>query len=158
MESFNEELQSLFKIAAGSDDLTPPKKEIISVPGATLCALWDSLEVGSKKSYEDVALRTYFDTLSVDQQYTAMRNVEGEIRKTSVHAKLGNGEYVFISNFATGGGGISYRNCGNLLHDGNIDDWDNLIAAERLLDWLVGRTPYPDETDGMAKKLKLDRG
>lgn len=144
MGDFNDELQNLFKIAAGSELITPLEKSVFSIGGKDLAALWDGLEVGSKKSYEaDLGLRTYFASLDSEQDYISIANCEGEQRKVSIHSKLGEGEFLFISSFSTGGGGIAYRNIGNILHDGNISAWDNEKAAERMLLWLAGRTPYP---------------
>jgi hypothetical protein len=145
IRDFNDELRNLFKISAGSELMTTPKKKVYSTQGRALTPLWDGLEVGSKKSYDaDLGLWTYFASLNVGQEYTTIANQEGETRKVSIHDKLGDGEYLFISSFSTGGGGIPFRNIGNILHDRNISAWDNEKAAERLLLWLVGNRSYAD--------------
>lgn len=141
MTYFNDELRNLFKISVGSDySLTPRNKEVISVDGTVLASFWANLEVGSKKSYEkDLGLRVYFASLDPQQVTTSAKNQEGELRKLSVMGSFGEGKYIFISSFSTGGGGIACRNIGNILHDGNIFAWDNEAATDRLLGWLVSR-------------------
>jgi len=120
-----------------SEYITPPGKDVISVPGGVLSEMWSGLEIGSKTAYDEVSLQTYFE--SPLEPYTSMSNLDGVQRKTSVSGGFNSGgEYLFISNFATGDGDIQYRNNGNFLHDGNIDGWDNQKAVEILIDWLVG--------------------
>ena len=141
---FNDELRNLYRISTGSEFMTPFGKSVLAISGGQLTPLWEGIEVGSKKSYKkNLSLQTYFASLSPDQSYTSFANQEGEKRKVSIYNTIKKGEYLFISSFSTGGGGISYRNIGNILHDGNISAWDNEIAAEKLILWLVGRLAYP---------------
>ena len=134
---FNDSLSWFFATKVASEYITPPGQDIISIPGGVLSEMWSGLEIGSRTDYDEISLQTYFEPPSPLIHSTSMSNQECEERKISISGGWDSGEFLFISNFATGDEYIQYRNAGNFLHDGNIDGWDNQEAAEILIDWLV---------------------
>ncbi|MCK4644459.1 hypothetical protein KAU32_12590 [bacterium] len=140
MKDFNEDLHNLFSLYVGKEYITSNARKTRTMvkPGEIFWNKWKGLMIGSKESYpEYLAIMTYFAALNADQKYTETTNKSGDKRKLSIEGTVGKGKYLFISNFATGGGGIGYRNEGNILHDKNIDFRDNKKAGEILLEWLT---------------------
>lgn len=130
----------IYSITVASEDISPPGRDFISVPGGVLSEMWSGLIIGSRTSYDEVSLQTYFKAKYIENfSHTSMSNRNGEQKITSIsQVQHGKGDFLFVSNFVTGDADIKYRNEGNFLHDGNIDGWDNQRAAEILIDWLVG--------------------
>lgn len=151
LADFNTTLQDGFGVMVVEESVTSTDSWEIHNRGEEILPLWSGITIGSKepyttstayteKSMSALALRSYFESLKSDYTTTTMKsNTTGKMRTMSVQGIIGSGSFIFLTSYSTGGGGISFRNCGNILTDENIDIWDNEEAAEKLFRWFLNK-------------------
>jgi hypothetical protein len=151
LADFNPLLQDSFEFMVVEEKVTNANSKEVHLNGDFLSELWRGLMVGSGRAYEsNLGIKGYFESLNADHEISEYTSAEsGRPRTTGISGCIGLGSFMAVASFASGGGGIKYRNLGNMLTDENIENWDNEEAAERVIRWLTNqKQEYSSRIDG----------